>query len=123
MLSNFAVRMTENFYCYAHCLESYPSTCIFASRNKKKFVLKNNDFLPARSIRPISSLRPMLSKSMTMTSREHSLIFSQGTLNENASLKTGFRVHLKIGVLRFSTLFSPNCSHTLTYGSVKITNN
>jgi len=59
----------------------------------------------------------MLSKSITITSKEHSLIFSQGTLKENTSLNTGFRVHLKIGVLRFSTLLSPNCSHTFTYGS------
>lgn len=73
--------------------------------------------LPANCIRPMSSLRPILSKSMTMTSSEHSLIFSQGTLNENASLNTGFRVHLNIGVFRFSILLSPNCSHTLTYGS------
>lgn len=71
-------------------------------------------FLPANNMRPISSLRPMLSKSMTMTSRLHSRIFSQGTLNENCSLKIGFRVHLKMGVFRFSTRFSPNCNHTLT---------
>lgn len=84
---------------------------------KKLYNIMNH--LPASWMRPISSFRPMLSKSMTITNREHSLIFSQGTLNENASLKTGLSVHLNIGVLRFSTLFSPNCSHTFTYGSVK----
>ena len=75
---------------------------------------------PASRIRPISSFLPMLSKSMTITSSEHSLIFSHGTLNENVSLKTGFSVHLKMAVLRFSMRLSPNCSHTLTYGSKKI---
>lgn len=74
-------------------------------------------FLPAKRMRPISSLRPMLSKSITITSSEHSRIFSHGTLNENVSLKTGLRVHLKMAVLRFSIRLSPNCSHTFTYGS------
>lgn len=73
--------------------------------------------VPASWIRPINSFRPMLSKSITITSNEHSRIFSHGTLNENASLNTGFRVHLNIGVFRFSILLSPNCNHTFTYGS------
>jgi hypothetical protein len=60
----------------------------------------------------------MLSKSMTITSSEHSRIFSHGTLKLNDSLKTGLSVHLNIGVFRFSIRLSPNCSHTLTYGSV-----
>ena len=50
--------------------------------------------LPVSEMRPMSSLRPMLSKSMTRTSREHSRIFSQGTLKVNVSLKTGSKVHL-----------------------------
>ena len=49
---------------------------------------------PVREMRPMSSLRPMLSKSMTRTSREHSRIFSHGTLKVNVSLKTGSRLHL-----------------------------
>lgn len=53
-----------------------------------------------------------------MTSNEHSLIFSHGTLKLNESLKCGLRLHLKIGVFRFSMRLSPNCSQTLTYGSV-----
>lgn len=65
----------------------------------------------------MSSFLPMLSKSITITSKEHSRIFSHGTVNENDSLNTGFNVHLKIGVLRFSIRLSPNCSHTFTYGS------
>lgn len=73
--------------------------------------------VPASRMRPINSLRPMLSKSITITSSEHSLIFSQGTLKENVSLNTGFRVHLKTGVFLFSIRFSPNCNHTFTYGS------
>lgn len=73
--------------------------------------------VPASWIRPINSFRPMLSKSITITSNEHSRIFSHGTLKENASLNTGFRVHLNIGVFRFSILLSPNCNHTFTYGS------
>lgn len=52
-----------------------------------------------------------------MTSREHSRIFSHGTLKLNVSLKIGLSVHLKMGVLRFSIRLSPNWSHTLTYGS------
>lgn len=55
---------------------------------------------------------------MTITSNEHSRIFSHGTLKLNVSLNTGFNVHLNIGVFRFSIRFSPNCSHTFTYGSV-----
>lgn len=55
---------------------------------------------------------------MTITSSEHSRIFSQGTLKLNDSLNTGFSVQLKMGVFRFSTRFSPNCSHTFTYGSI-----
>lgn len=74
--------------------------------------------LPANNILPINSLRPILSKSITMTSNEHSLIFSHGTLKLNESLKCGFNVHLKIGVFRFSIRLSPNWSQTLTYGSV-----
>lgn len=72
---------------------------------------------PASNIRPINSLRPILSKSNTMTSNEHSLIFSHGTLKLNESLKCGFKLHLKIGVFRFSMRLSPNCSQTFTYGS------
>ena len=78
---------------------------------KKK---KRQENLPASNIRPISSFLPILSKSMTITSNEHSLIFSHGTLKEKASLNIGLRVHLKIGVLRFSILLSPNWSQTLT---------
>lgn len=74
-------------------------------------------YLPANKIRPISSLRPILSKSITMTSSEHSRIFSHGTLKLNDSLNTGFSVHLNIGVFRFSMRLSPNWSQTLTYGS------
>lgn len=74
-------------------------------------------FLPANSIRPINSFLPMLSKSITITSKEHSLIFSHGTLKLKDSLNTGFNVHVNIGVFLFSTLLSPNCSHTFTYGS------
>lgn len=70
--------------------------------------------VPAKQIRPINSLRPILSKSMTITSKEHSRIFSQGTLNENVSLNTGFNVHLNMAVFRFSIRLSPNCSQTLT---------
>lgn len=69
---------------------------------------------PANNIRPINSLRPMLSKSITMTSNEHSRIFSHGTLKLNESLKCGFNVHLKMGVFRFSIRLSPNWSQTLT---------
>lgn len=76
-------------------------------------------FLPARSIRPINSFLPILSKSITIISKEHSLIFSQGTLKLKDSLNLGLSVHLKIGVLRFSILLSPNCSQTFTYGSRK----
>lgn len=72
---------------------------------------------PASNIRPINSFLPILSKSMTITSKEHSRIFSQGTLNVKDSLKTGFNVHLNTGVFFFSILLSPNCSQTLTYGS------
>lgn len=72
------------------------------------------EILPASWMRPINSLRPMLSKSITITSNEHSRIFSHGTLNENASLNTGFSVHLNIGVFRFSILLSPNCNQTFT---------
>lgn len=75
--------------------------------------------LPASRILPINSFLPILSKSITITSSEHSLIFSHGTLNENESLKTGFKLHLYVGVLRFSMRLSPNWSHTFTYGSAK----
>lgn len=73
--------------------------------------------IPANNILPISSLRPMLSKSITITSSEHSRIFSHGTLKLNDSLNTGFKVQVNMGVFLFSTRLSPNCSHTLTYGS------
>lgn len=58
-------------------------------------------FLPANSIRPINSFLPMLSKSITITSKEHSLIFSHGTLKLKDSLNTGFNVHVNIGVFLF----------------------
>lgn len=77
-----------------------------------------DDPLPANKIRPINSFRPMLSKSMTIISNEHSRIFSHGTLKLNDSLNIGFSVHLNIGVFRFSMRLSPNWSQTLTYGSV-----
>jgi len=77
-------------------------------------------FLPANNIRPINSFLPMLSKSITITSKEHSLIFSQGTLKLKDSLNTGFNVHVNIGVFLFSTLLSPNWSQTFTYGSKDI---
>lgn len=73
--------------------------------------------LPANNIRPINSLRPILSKSITITSSEHSRIFSHGTLKLNDSLKCGLRLHLNIGVLRFSIRLSPNWSQTFVYGS------
>lgn len=91
--------------------------CLFLLFKKLYFIYIDN--VPASCMRPISSFLPILSKSITMTSSEHSRIFSHGTLNENASLKTGLSVHLNIGVFRFSILFSPNCSQTLTYGSDK----
>lgn len=75
--------------------------------------------LPANKMRPINSLRPILSKSMTIISNEHSRIFSHGTLKLNDSLNIGFKVHLNIGVFRFSIRLSPNCSQTLTYGSIR----
>lgn len=77
-------------------------------------------YSPANKILPINSFRPILSKSITITSKEHSRIFSHGTLKLNDSLKTGLSVQLNIGVFRFSTRLSPNCSHTLTYGSERI---
>lgn len=80
----------------------------------------NQIYSPANNILPINSFRPILSKSITITSKEHSRIFSHGTLKLKDSLKTGLRVQLKIGVFRFSTRLSPNCSQTFTYGSERI---
>lgn len=91
------------------------NVCVEGVDRGGKSILFN---LPANNILPINSLRPILSKSITMTSNEHSLIFSHGTLKLNESLKCGFNVHLKIGVFRFSMRLSPNWSQTLTYGSV-----
>ena len=82
--------------------------------NLVTFEMRRLNYLPANKIRPINSLRPILSKSITITSSEHSRIFSHGTLKLKASLNTGFNVHLKMGVFRFSIRLSPNWSQTLT---------
>lgn len=65
----------------------------------------------------MSSLRPMLSKSMTITSKAASLNCSTGNVYSNFSSKIGFKLHLKTTLLRFSTFLSPTCNHTFTYGS------
>lgn len=68
-------------------------------------------------ILPMSSLRPMLSKSMTITSNAASLSCSTGNVYSNFSSNIGFRLHLNTVLLRFSTFLSPTCSQTFTYGS------
>lgn len=70
-------------------------------------------------ILPISSFRPMLSKSMTITSRAASLSCSTGSVYSNFSSNTGFRLHLNTILFFFSTFLSPTCSQTFTYGSAK----
>lgn len=67
----------------------------------------------------MSSLRPILSKSMIITSKAASLSCSTGNVYSNFSSNMGFRLHLKTVLLRFSTFLSPTCNHTFTYGSVK----
>jgi len=116
---------------FALVLRSYPASVLFP-RHLNRFYLYNDiqnninkcvyiyiffcyySVLPANNIRPINSFLPMLSKSITITSREHSRIFSHGTLKLNDSLKTGFNVQVNIGVFLFSTRLSPNWSHTFT---------
>lgn len=108
-----------HFYLFAQKWKTKSNQSCLTNTTRRVFVLLPCH-LPANKIRPISSFRPMLSKSMTIISNEHSRIFSHGTLKLNDSLNIGFRVHLKIGVFRFSMRLSPNWSQTLTYGSIWI---
>jgi hypothetical protein len=74
---------------------------------------------PASIMRPISSSRPMLSKSITTISNELSSMFVFATLKLNASLNIGLSVHLTVFVFRFSARLSGDLRHSFTYGSVR----
>ena len=83
-LSWFCHHVTPKFILLTWTVLCYKSKVIIRS------LLWISCYLPARNNWPISSLRPIVSKSITATSSAHSRICSQGTLNSNVWKQTNY---------------------------------
>jgi len=73
--------------------------------------------LAPKTTRPMSSLRPNLSLSMTLTASDACRTRSYGNRNMKSSLNVGLRVRSETGVLRFSVFLPSINSQIFTYGS------